>query len=532
MKKVLFLIIISLIASCSKGKNKKSTAPTTAPIVNTENETKSYPIELFYFGEKNLDAPLLFSQKCEVSTVDSSGFHYCLGTALSSTGADSNILIKTSPQGEFIWYKYIDDRDDKIINSFFNVWLNDITIDTHGNIFIIGETTDNFGETNANEANIGSIDATADLIVLKLSSINGDIEWVKQLGDTGVSGSFGNELKSFLVQNRNLIPDTTQFETGKKILVDSENNLICIGTTSGSIDGTDKGAQDIYVLKLNQNGNILDVKQYGIAESNPAFALDFSGHDNFHDATIDPNDNIYIASSTWSNLLGPAGGDYDVIVFKLNKDLSINWIKQFGDTTNLNFIGHNLQDTTKSEQPSAIALNKNNEIFISGTTRSNLIENNLNESYDIFLIKLQNNGDFSWAKHFSSSNPSYNLLDSSKGQIVSGMAIQDENIYISGNTNSSLFEQLNNNSNIFILKTKDSPDALTTGVQVGVETKNELTLTSNVPIVGERCNTLSIFKNHLYCGGEVKRFEGTGSEGLYSNDVFIVRMDLNKVFKN
>jgi len=111
------------------------------------------------------------------------------------------------------------------------------------------------------------------------------------------------------------------FDAPSKIMVDG--NYIFIGMESrsdNSIFANNKGADDIYIIKMNLNGEIIWVKNFGGA-----------GRDSFESFSFDlSNQNLYISGNTFSN-----DGDilqdlyfFDSWLFKVNKnDGELIWSK-------------------------------------------------------------------------------------------------------------------------------------------------------------------------------------------------------------
>ena len=167
--------------------------------------------------------------------------------------------------------------------------------------------------------------------------------------------------------------------------IDSEGNIIIVGSYEETVDFdpgageyllNSAGSTDIFVLKLNSDGEFIWVKGFG-------GSLD----DIARNVTIDNDNNIYVTGcSTYTTTK-------DVFIYKLDADGNTIFTKKLtGDSDNL-------------------ALNvktKNNNIYISGyftgTTDFNPGTGNYEVTSagdkDIFILKLTGEGNFIWAKTY------------------------------------------------------------------------------------------------------------------------------------
>ena len=87
---------------------------------------------------------------------------------------------------------------------------------------------------------------------------------------------------------------------------------------------------------------------------------------------IDSNNNVYITGYTEGALVGTSAGTIDAFLVKYNSVGTSLWTKQLGTTAN---------DIT-----SAIAIDSNNNVYISGYTTGSLVGTNAG-SIDAFLVK-------------------------------------------------------------------------------------------------------------------------------------------------
>lgn len=210
--------------------------------------------------------------------------------------------------------------------------------------------------------------------------------------------------------------------------VDLNGNVYITGTFNDSVDFNPEGSPhilspigyaDIFVVKLNNNGVLQWVNQFGdaqgynnVGEGNSIFVDSLSNiyltgtfDGNFD---FDPGVNTHILSSN---------GDMDIFVAKLDPNGNLVWAKSVGSTQEDNALG--------------IVVNSNGDIFTTGSFKGTVdFDPGQGNSYmtaiffEIFVWKLDNNGNFIWSCQMSGGNN------------ATGIAIDLDlasNIYITGN---------------------------------------------------------------------------------------------------
>jgi outer membrane protein assembly factor BamB len=185
----------------------------------------------------------------------------------------------------------------------------DISPDGLGNVYIAGETNGSLGGSNAGEF---------DAFVLKYDS-SGTLQWTRQLGSSSRDGSKGvsaDSLGNVYIaggSNGNLGgPNAEGYDAfvskydsdgtlqwtrgtsdsyGADVSVDGLGNVYLLGSTSGSLDGTNAGGVDAFVSKYNAAGTLQWTKQFGTSEN------DYPGESSF-----DGLGNLYITGYFQGNL--------------------------------------------------------------------------------------------------------------------------------------------------------------------------------------------------------------------------------------
>lgn len=256
-----------------------------------------------------------------------------------------------------------------------------ITTDTNGNIYSTGyfQSTTDFdpGSAVLNLSPSGTFNY--DIYVQKLDS-NGILLWAKQMGGSGSS-------------------------YGKAITVDDNGNVYTTGYFSettdfdpglGTVNLTAAGGEDIFIQKLDTDGNLMWVKQMGGTDQERA-----------HSICIDRNGDIVTTGSFKGtadfdpgspivNLISE--GAKDIFVLKLDNNGDFIWANQFGGIN--------------SENGESVVTDTNNNIYTTGEFSSlmdfdpgaatvNLTPAGFN---DIFIQKLDPNGDFIWVKQIGGTS--------------------------------------------------------------------------------------------------------------------------------
>lgn len=255
-----------------------------------------------------------------------------------------------------------------------------IVADASGNSYTTGfyRGTADF-EPGTGTTNLTSI-GEEDIFVQKLDP-NGSLVWVK---------SFGGSL----------------IDQGNAIDLDAAGNVYITGYFEGTADFdpsagvsnlTSAGARDIFILKLNSNGDFQWVKQIGgtLLDAGNAIKIDASGNIYtsgifFGTADLDPSAGTSSASSA---------GQSDIYILKLDANGDFVWVKSFGGTT---YDAINAIDIDGSGNVFATGYYGTTVDFDPGAGTTSFTSEGGN---DYFVLKLDANGDFSWAtSHGSASN--------------------------------------------------------------------------------------------------------------------------------
>lgn len=277
-----------------------------------------------------------------------------------------------------------------------------VCIDANKNNYIIGNTySTDLPITNGliNDTASGSYD----VFLAKLDSC-GNLVWCTYFGTPG-------------------------FDSGEKIKMTNDGNLVFCGYTSGTslpvssgcFQASNNGSYDCFVTKITTNGTIIWNTYFG--KSNGDFA---------YDITTDALDNIIIGGTTTSTNLytTPSSfqpnhkGNTDAFIARFNKDGGFKWCTYYGGNSN--------------EDIHALTTDNNcNVIGIGGTFSSNL--NTSASAYqafndgapDSYILKLDSNCTRVFSTYLGGS-----ALEDAWGVVTDLF----NNIYIGGHTNSFDFD--------------------------------------------------------------------------------------------
>lgn len=224
-------------------------------------------------------------------------------TNLSSMGIDDAFVLKLDVNGDFLWVNQIGGTE-------FDQGLA-LNIDPSGNVL----TTGNFRNTIDFDPGPGIANLTSngsdDIFIQKLDA-SGNFIWAKSMGGTS-------------------------FDISQAITTDTNGNVYTTGLFFATSDfdpgpGTQNlisaGGFDIFVQKLDSNGNFLWVNQIG------STLLDVG-----RSITVDPSNNVYLTGyfSGTADFDSGAGttnltatGFNDIFIQKLDQSGSLIWVKQMG----------------------------------------------------------------------------------------------------------------------------------------------------------------------------------------------------------
>ncbi len=307
---------------------------------------------------------------------------------IESEGFGDIYVLKLDASGNLLWVKTFGSSGSDIANS--------VALDANGNVYIAGSFASLVDfDPGTNVYNLSSIGQS--IFVLKLNS-SGDFVWAHAIGGSS-----------------------------PYLTLDTSNNLYIAGQFGGTVDFnpgsgtfniTSTGFSDIFLLKLNSDGNFMWAKSIAGENSNSSVSISNLALDEaskiylagFFPGTVDfnPGTDVFNMTST---------GSTDIFILKLDANGDFVWAKSVGGSN--------------ADAPRDIVVDSGGAIYLCGEFQSTADFNpgsdefNLssNGSYDVFVLKLDNSGNLDWAKSFGGS-----AYDTPAQLTIDGL----ENVYVIG----------------------------------------------------------------------------------------------------
>jgi len=291
---------------------------------------------------------------------------------LTDNGSNDIFVQKLDVNGNLVWAKSFGGNYSDVAFS--------IATDSEGSVYTTGYFTDSvdfdpglgvfyLASDNANDKNI---------FIHKLDSL-GNFVWARSMG-------------------------SIQDDRGKSIAIDLNDNVYTTGYFQGPFDidpsyGNEillpHGDKDIFIHKMNSDGELIwginigspmgdegvDIKTD--ADGNVYVACDFRGTIDF-----DPNTSVYNLTANGNP------GNFDIGILKLDSASNFQWAKSMGQGT---------WDRSRS-----MAIDNFGNVILTGyfsytvdfdPDTSAVYNLTSNGSFDIFIQKLDTDGDFQWAKN-------------------------------------------------------------------------------------------------------------------------------------
>jgi len=317
---------------------------------------------------------------------------------LTSASISGNIFVqKLDTAGNYVWAKQMG-------GSGF-CYGNSVALDASSNVYTIGnfDGTADF-DPGAGTATLTSAGGLYDIFISKLDA-SGNYVWARRMGGTDI-------------------------DVGNSIAVDASENVYTTGFFKLTVDFdpgggianlTAAGAQDVYIQKLDVSGNFVWVKQMG------GIALDYG-----NSITLDASNNVYTVG-IFSDVVDfdpnagtvnlTSDGSYDTFVQKLDASGNYIWAKRMGG---IGIVWGNSIVLDGAGSVYTTGKFTGTGDFDPGAATINLISAG---AYDIYISKLDVNGNFIWATSMGSTG-------ADDGQSITTDA--SGNIYTTGRFNNTV----------------------------------------------------------------------------------------------
>ena len=320
--------------------------------------------------------------------VDANGNSYVTGyfsgsatfgtTTLTSSGYDDIFVAKLDSSANWLWAKQAGGTSSDIGYG--------IAVDAYGNSYVTGyfkSSSCSFGTITLNSSGY------EDIFVAKMDS-NGNWMWAKQAGGTSEDG-------------------------GTSIAVDANGNSYVTGSFKesanfGTTTLTSSGSWDIFVAKIDHNGNWLWAKQAGGTDNNGGISI-----------AVDANGNSYVTGGFYGSscsfstitLINSSIEYSDIFVAKIDYNGNWLWAKQAGGT------GY--------DAGYGIAVDTNGNSYVTGEFDGSATFGTTtftsSGGSDIFVAKLDSNGNWLWAKQAGGTDDDYGkgiAVDNNGNSYVTG----------------------------------------------------------------------------------------------------------------
>ncbi len=270
-------------------------------------------------------------------------------------------------------------------------YCNSIAVDNAGNVY----STGSFSGTADFDSGPGVFNLTAagldDIFISKLDA-SGNLVWAKRIGGVGSDLGFSIAITP----------------TGEVLLTGWFSSTADFDPGAATVNLTSAGQEDVFVAKFDANGNYVWAKKIGSTNTdrgtsittNAAGEIFLTGYF-YNTVDFDPGTGVVNIASA---------GSSDVFVLKLSSSGNYIWVKTMGGLSN--------------EGATSIAMNSQGELYILGLFNGPNASDfdpgigvysltATNNEADIFILKLNTNGDFVWAKKIGAE-----LSDSGRGLVV------------------------------------------------------------------------------------------------------------------
>lgn len=234
-------------------------------------------------------------------------------------GLTDAFIVKYDPNGSILWREQFGDKYDDVARA--------VATDTQGNVYVVGETANLFGESIGEE---GSRDA----LVAKFSS-NGNLIWGKQFGTEKGDRAYSVQVSGngvYIVGEANIgetldeidgfvakydtegkklwfkLLRTEKSDTAWDVALNEQGMVYVVGSTDGNLFGQNPGYVNIFVVKYDANGNVVWSRQIGTGSGDEANGVTLNGQEYF-----------YIVGSTHGKLFGTNVGEADAFIAKLRQ---------------------------------------------------------------------------------------------------------------------------------------------------------------------------------------------------------------------
>jgi hypothetical protein len=286
---------------------------------------------------------------------------------LTSNGVRDIFVLKLDPNGNYLWAKSMGSTGDDFGNA--------IATDANGNVYTTGEFTGTAdfdpGAGTSNHTSNGNVD----MFIQKLDA-NGNFQWATNVGGVNPDRGFGittdatgnvyttglfvgtvdfdpgagalsltsTQLDAFIQKldaNGNLVwaksMGGSSWDVGQSISIDANGNVLTTGYFSTTADFdpgagvaniTATGGRDIFVQKLDADGNFIWVKKMGGSSDDFGYAIDTDAQGNVYSTGEFSSTADFNPGTATLNLT--SSGSSDIYYQKLDGNGNFIWAVKIG----------------------------------------------------------------------------------------------------------------------------------------------------------------------------------------------------------
>jgi hypothetical protein len=234
----------------------------------------------------------------------------------------------------------------------------------------------------------------------------GNFLWAKNFGTEPIPYPYGSTLKNLFIDFDNNIHITGEFTNYADLNPDTSIVLNLIA----------EGNSDIYLLKLDENGIFINVKQLGGPGNTYSSGNELSEGATFFDT--DDNSNIYITGY----FIDDTDFDFSNSNFILNSSQGNQFIVKYDSAYNLIWVKQ-LLVTFNGQNGIATDLHQN--VYLTGTFDGTVdfnpglgVNSLQTNSPRVFLLKLDSLGNFVWANKLQYATKSFAIEADNLGNII------------------------------------------------------------------------------------------------------------------
>lgn len=226
-------------------------------------------------------------------------------TTLTTDGVSDCYINKMDPSGNLLWVKRIGGPSEDRPTG--------LTLDKFGNVYTIGTFlgTVDFDPGVDSFKLTTSAPFTTDFYILKLDA-NGNFKWAKRIG------GIGNDYAHAITTDNN----GNVYTTGSYI------STVDFDPGAGAVNFTSTGLSDVFILKLDSNGNYVWARRFGASDDDAGKAI-----------AVDDVGNVYTAGGFRGNVdFDPGSGSFPITyagavtiyLQKLTSSGAFVWAKAMG----------------------------------------------------------------------------------------------------------------------------------------------------------------------------------------------------------